>query len=127
MQTFVFFLDQDLHLHINKSLGLISSCIMTNPKGMTELFQGKKFEDILNQTKRLEMASKILGYDEVKLFKIAKFNLSWKAKDQFKKLQPTPTNWNEMRKRMQQKFNDVHLDEIRMKMDTIKQEPQQQV
>jgi hypothetical protein len=28
---------------------------------------------------------------------------------------------------MQQKFSDVDLDEIRMKMDIVKQEPKQQV
>jgi len=53
--------------------------------------------------------------------------LRWKAKDWFKKLQPTLANWIEMKTRMQQKFGDVNLDEIRMKMDTIKQEPQQHV
>jgi hypothetical protein len=35
------------------------------------------------------MASKVRGYDEVKLFKIAKFKFHGKTKDWFKKLQPT--------------------------------------
>jgi hypothetical protein len=39
-------------------------------------------------------------------------------KDWFKKLQPT--NWNEMKIGMQQKFRDVDLDEIRMKIDIMK-------
>jgi hypothetical protein len=54
---------------------------MTNPKGMDKLFWGKEFEDILDWTERLEMASKVRGYDEIKLFKIAKHNLRGKDKD----------------------------------------------
>jgi hypothetical protein len=54
---------------------------MTSPKGMDEVFWGKEFEDILDWRKRLEMASKVCGYDEVKLFKIVKLNLHGKAKD----------------------------------------------
>ncbi len=61
-----------MHLCVNKSLGLISSYIMISPKGTDKLFQGKEFEDILDWTKRLEMASKVHGNDEVKLFKITK-------------------------------------------------------
>jgi hypothetical protein len=73
---------------------------MISPKGMDEVFWGKEFEDILDWRKRLEMASKVCGYDEVKLFKIVKLNLRGKAKDWFKKLQPILTNWNEMKTKM---------------------------
>jgi len=59
---------------------------MTSPKGMDELLWGKEFENILDWTKRLEMAFKVQGYDEVKLFKIAKLHLWGKAKNWFKKL-----------------------------------------
>lgn len=72
---------EDLHLCVNKSLGLISSCIMNSPKGMDGLLWGKEFKDIMDWIKRLEMASKVRGYDEVKLFKITKLNLCGKAKD----------------------------------------------
>jgi hypothetical protein len=57
---------------------------MTSPKGVDELLWGKEFEDILDWIKRLEMASKVHGYDELKLFKIAKLNLWGKVKDWFR-------------------------------------------
>jgi hypothetical protein len=47
------------------------------------------------------MASKVWGYDKVKLFKITKLNLHGKAKDWFKKLQPTLVDWNDMKTDMQ--------------------------
>ncbi len=70
------------------------------------------------------MASKVRGYDEVKLFKIAKLNVHGKAKGWFKKFQLTLVDWNEMKIDMQQKFGDVDLDELWVKMDFVKQEPQ---
>lgn len=109
MQIFVFSHDTDLHLCSNKSLGLINSYIMTSPKGMDEFFWGKEFENILDWIERLEMAFEVHGYDEVKKFKIEKFNLHGKARDWFKKLQPTLAYWNEMKIIMQQKLRDVDL------------------
>jgi len=50
--------------------------------------------------------------------------LHGKAKDWFKKLRPTLVDWNEMKTSMQQKFGDVNLDELWVKMDFVKQEPQ---
>lgn len=94
--------------------------IMTSPKGMDELLQGKEFEDILDQIERLEMASEVQGYDEMKLFKIAKLNLRGRAKGWFKKLQPIPVDWNHMKANMQQKFGVVDLDELKVKMDSVK-------
>ncbi len=58
---------------------LINEYIMTSPKGMDKLFWGEEFEDILDWTKRLKMASEVQGYNEVKLFKIARLNLWGKA------------------------------------------------
>ncbi len=55
--------------------------MLTNPKGMDELFWNNEFEDVLNWTKRLEMASKVQGYDEIKLFKIIRLNIRNKAQD----------------------------------------------
>ncbi len=59
---------------------------------MEKLFWGKEFEDVLDWMEWLEMAFEVRGYDEMKLFKITKFNLQGKAKDWFKKLQHAPTN-----------------------------------
>ncbi len=70
------------------------------------------------------MASKVWGYDEIKFSKIAKLDLHGKDKDWFKKLQPSFVNWNEIKASMQQKFGDVDLDELWVKMDFVKQEPQ---
>lgn len=52
---------------------------MTNPKGMDELFWNKEFEDVLIWTKRLDMASKMWGYDEIKLLKIVRLNIRGKT------------------------------------------------
>ncbi len=45
---------------------------------MDDLFQGKEFLDVHDQVKRLEMATKVKGIDEQKLFKIGKLNLRGK-------------------------------------------------
>jgi len=50
--------------------------------------------------------------------------LHGKIKDWFKKLQPTLVDWNEMETVMQQKFGDVDLDELWVKMDFVKKKPQ---
>ncbi len=66
------------------------------------------------------MAFEVWGYDELKLFKIAKRNLQGQAKDWFKKLQHVPIDWNEMKINMQQKFGVVNLDDLKVKMDSIR-------
>jgi len=38
-----------------------------------------------------------------------------------------PADWNEMKTDMQQKFRDVDLDELRVKLDAVRQEPKQRV
>jgi hypothetical protein len=43
---------------------------MMSPKGMDELFWEKEFKDVTNWTERLEMATEVCGYDEIKLLKI---------------------------------------------------------
>jgi hypothetical protein len=60
--------------------------MLTNPKGMDELFWNKEFEDVLKWTKILEMASKVQGYDEIKLFKFVRLNIRGKTQDWYKKL-----------------------------------------
>ncbi len=43
------------------------------------------------------------------------------------KLQPTLTNWIELLTLITQKYGDVDADDIRMKLDAIKHEPQEKV
>jgi hypothetical protein len=54
---------------------------MTSPKGMDELLRGKEFEDVHDWVERLEMATKVRGIDEQKLFKIGRLNLRNKSKE----------------------------------------------
>ncbi len=56
-----------------------------------------------------------------------KLNLRSKAKEWFKKLQPTPTNSAELKTLIVQKYGDVDVDDITMKLDAIKQEPKEKV
>jgi hypothetical protein len=66
---------------------------MTIPKGMDELLWGKELEDVFDWAKKLHMVVEVHAYDEEKLFKIYKFNLRRKAKDWYKRLNPTPLDW----------------------------------
>jgi hypothetical protein len=77
----------------------------------------------LDWIEQLEISYEAQRYDKVKLFKITRLNLQNKAKNKYKKFQLTPIDWNEMKIGMQQKFGDVDLYELRMKMDEVKQEP----
>ncbi len=56
---------------------------MTIPKRMDELLRGKEFEDVHDQVEGLEMAKKVGGIDELKLFKISELNLQCKSKEWF--------------------------------------------
>jgi hypothetical protein len=62
-----------------------------------------------------------------KLFKIAKLNLRRWAKEWFKRLQLAPTDWTKLRTLIIQKYGDVDANDIRMKLDAIKQEPKERV
>jgi hypothetical protein len=62
-----------------------------------------------------------------KLFKIAKFNLRGRAKEWYKRLQPAPADWIELRTLILQKYGGVDADDIRVKLDAIKQEPRERV
>jgi len=62
-----------------------------------------------------------------KLFKIAKLNLKGRTKEWFKRMQPAPADWLELRTLIVQKYGNVDADDIRMKLDAIKQEPKEQV
>jgi hypothetical protein len=73
------------------------------------------------------MAAEVRDLNADKLFKIAKLNLRGKAKEWFKRLQPVPADWAELRTLIVQKYGDVDADDIKMKLDAIKQEPKERV
>jgi hypothetical protein len=73
------------------------------------------------------MAVKVRNLNADKLFKIAKLNLRGKAKEWFRRLQPTPIDWVKLRTLIVQKYGDIDADDIRMKLDAIKQEPKERV
>jgi hypothetical protein len=94
---------------------------------MDELFWGWDHEDVNDWAERLTMAAEVRDLNVDKLFKIAKLNLRDRAKEWFKKLQPMPVDWAELRVLIVQKYGNVDDDDIRMKLDAIKQEPRERV
>jgi hypothetical protein len=94
---------------------------------MDELFWGRDYEDINDWVERLTMAAEVRDLNADKLFKIAKLNLRGRAKEWFKKLQPVPADWAELRTQIVQKYGRIDNDDIRMKLDAIKQEPKERV
>ncbi len=100
---------------------------MTSPQGMDELFWGRDHEDVNDWAERLTMDAKVCNLTVDKLFKIAKLNLRGRAKEWFRRLQPAPADWAELQTLMIQKYGNVDVDDIQMKMDDIKQEPKERV
>ncbi len=100
---------------------------MANPQGLDDLFWGREYENITDWAERLTMAAEVRDLTPDKLFKIAKLNLRGRAKDWFRRLQPVPTDWIELRTLMIQKHGNIDADDIRMKMDAIKQKPKERV
>ncbi len=100
---------------------------MTSPQGMDELFWGREYENISDWAERLTMAAEVQDLNEDKLFKIAKLNLRGRAKEWFRRLQPAPTDWTELRNLIVQKYGGIDANDIRMKLDAIKQEPKEMV
>jgi hypothetical protein len=94
---------------------------------MDELFWGHDHENVNDWVERLSMAAKVRDLNTDKLFKIAKLNLRGRAREWFRKLQPTPTDWLELITLILQKYRHVDTDDIRMKLDVIKQEPKERV
>ncbi len=105
----------------------LNICKMTSPQGMDELFWGRDHEDVNDSAKRLTMAAEVRDLNADKLFKIAKLNMRGRAKEWFKRLQSAPSNWVELRTLIVQKYGDVDADDIRMKLDAIKQEPKERI
>jgi len=73
------------------------------------------------------MAAEVRDLNADKLFKIAKLNLRGRAKEWFKRMQAVPADWTELRTLIVQKYGYVDADDIRMKLDAIKQEPKERV
>jgi hypothetical protein len=73
------------------------------------------------------MAAEVRDLTPDKLFKIAKLNLRGRAKEWARRLQPAPANWAALRTLMIQKYGNIDADDIRMKLDAIKQEPRERV
>jgi hypothetical protein len=94
---------------------------------MDELFWGRDHEDVNDWAERLTMAAEVRDLNADKLFKIAKLNLRGRAKEWFKRLQPAPADWAELRTLIVQKYGNVDADDIQMRLDAIKQEPKERV
>jgi len=94
---------------------------------MDDLFWGQDYEDVSDWAERLTMAVEVRDLIANKLFKIAKLHLRGRAKEWFRRLQPAPVDWAELRTQMIQKYGNIDVDDIRMKMDAIKQEPKERV
>jgi hypothetical protein len=87
---------------------------MTSPKDMDELLWGKEFEAIHDWVERLEMATKVRGIDEQKMFKIGKLNFRDKSKEWFKKLVVVLTNWQAMKVVMLLKYGIMDKEKSRL-------------
>lgn len=95
---------------------------------MDELLQGREFEDVHDQVEQLEMVAEVKGIDELKIFKIGRFNLKGKAKELFKKLGVVaPSDWQAMKVTMLLKYGTIDKEKVRTKLDLIKQEHKQWV
>jgi hypothetical protein len=73
------------------------------------------------------MAAEVRDLNADKLFKIAKLNLRGRAREWLRKLQLAPADWLELRALILQKYGHVDTDDIRMKLNVIKQEPKEWV
>jgi hypothetical protein len=94
---------------------------------MDELFWGCEHEDVTNWAERFTMTAEVRDLDAVKLFKIAKRNLRGRAREWLRKLNPAPADWIELRTLILQKYGNVNDDDIRAKLDAIRQEPRERV
>jgi hypothetical protein len=94
---------------------------------MDELLWGREHEDVTDWVERLTMAAEVRDLDAVKLFKIAKLNLRGRAREWLRKLNPALADWIELRTLILQKYGNVDNDDIRAKLDAIRQEPKERV
>jgi hypothetical protein len=94
---------------------------------MDELFWGQDHEDVNDWAKRLTMVVEVWDLNDDKLFKIVKLNLKGRAKEWFKKLNPAPIDWIELHTWIMQKYGNIDTDDIKLKLDAIKQKPKEKV
>jgi hypothetical protein len=94
---------------------------------MDKLFWGCEHEDVSDWAERLTMAAEVRDLNADKLFKITKLNLRGRAREWFRRLQPAPADWAELRTLILLKYGIVDNDDIRAKLDAIKQEPRERV
>jgi hypothetical protein len=94
---------------------------------MDDLFWGRDHEDVSDWAERLTMAIEVRDYNADKLFKIAKLNLHGRENEWFRRLQLAPADWADLRNQMIQKYGNVYVDDIQMRMDAIKQELREKV
>ncbi len=100
---------------------------MTSPQGMDELFWGREHEDVSDWAERLTMAAEVRDLNTDKLFKITKLNLRGRAREWLKRLQPASADWFELRTSILQKYGNMDDDDIKAKLDAIKQESRERV
>ncbi len=100
---------------------------MISPQGMDELFWGHDHEDVNDQVEWLTMVVEVKDLNFNKLFKIAKLNLRGRAKEWFKKLNLAPADQIELRTWIVQKYGNINVDDIHIKLDAIKNEPKERV
>jgi hypothetical protein len=105
----------------------LNVCKMTSPQGMDELFWGRDHEDVNDLAERFTVAVEVRNLNVDKLFKIVKLNMKGRAKEWFKRMQPAPTDWPELTTLIVQKYGNVDADDIKMKLDAIKQKPKERV
>jgi hypothetical protein len=79
---------------------------------MDELFWGWDHEDINDWAKKLTMVIEMQDLNVDKFFKTTKLYLKRRAKEWFKILNPTPTDWTELRILIIQKYEDDNVNDI---------------
>ncbi len=94
---------------------------------MDELFWGREHEDVSDWAERLTMAAEVRDLNANKLFKITKLNLRGRAREWLKRLQPASADWFELRTSILQKYGNMDDDDIKAKLDAIKQESRERV
>ncbi len=91
------------------------------------MFWGKDLKDVFYQDEILQMVAKIQEYDEDKLFKITRLNFQGKTKDWYRSLNSAPLDWQTLQIIMMEKYGVYDGEELKVKMDAIRQELRQRV
>ncbi len=94
---------------------------------MDELFWGHEHEDVSDWAERLTMAAEVRDLNADKIFKIAKLNLRGRVREWLRRLQPATVDWVELRTSILQKYGNVDDDDIKAKLNAIKQKPRERV